>query len=64
VYDPRLNHFGIDSLVSTKVFTTSLISHHHHHVATKELGHLLTHSGLTHSEVYEISGSHGGEYEV
>jgi hypothetical protein len=26
--------------------------HHHHHVAIKELGHLLTSSGLTHPEVF------------
>jgi hypothetical protein len=28
--------------------------HHHHHVAIKELGHLLTRSGLTHPEVSSV----------
>jgi hypothetical protein len=28
--------------------------HHHYHVANKELGHLLTHSSLTHPEVSSI----------
>jgi hypothetical protein len=28
----------------------SIITLHHHHVAIKELGHLLTRSGLTHPE--------------
>jgi hypothetical protein len=27
---------------------------HHHHVAIKELGHLLTRSGLTHPEVSSV----------
>jgi hypothetical protein len=27
---------------------------HHHHVAIKELGHLLTHFGFTHPEVFSV----------
>jgi hypothetical protein len=27
---------------------------HHHHVAIKDLGHLLSHSGLTHPGVYSM----------
>jgi hypothetical protein len=34
-------------------FTHPLL--HHHHIAMKELGHLLTHSGLTHPEVSSLA---------
>ena len=30
--------------------------HHHHHISFMELGHLLTHSGLTYPEVSSLSG--------
>jgi hypothetical protein len=32
-------------------FIRDVYNHHHHHVAIKELGHLLTRSGLTRPEV-------------
>jgi hypothetical protein len=37
-------------------FTHPLLHHHHHHhIAMQELGHFLTHSGLTHPEVSSLA---------
>jgi hypothetical protein len=50
--------YNVLSAITIRSFSVHGISvtsnhhhHHHHHVAIKELGHLLTRSGLTHPEV-------------